>query len=271
MLQQKHRASLIALAASLLLLPTASALASDARGLRGSRASMRRQHAVAERNDFTFLRTVADVLEFVRTNRLEPLFTSSTVLVNDAMFPYARPQVVLFIQRLAEQYHEATGYRLVVTSLTRPYSRQPRNASPLSVHPAGMAVDLHVPGSKSARMWLEYTLLSLESKGLIDATREHYPSHYHVAVFPQRYEEHVARITGATGDNATLPSANTEDPAPPAIVSLEPSDSASEEVAPRRLQPLASETQSTRSTALWLFHLRFLLSALCVSAAISWF
>jgi len=223
------------LLAALVTLPRSSALASDARDLRGSPSSMRRQHAVAERNDFTFLRTAAQVREFVRKDRLEPVFTSNTVLVDDASFPYARPQVVLFVQRLAEQYHAATGYRLVVTSLTRPLNRQPRNAHPLSVHPAGMAVDLHVPGSASARRWLERTLLSLESRGLLDATREHYPSHYHVAVFPQRYEDYVERITGAM-DHVT-PASDAEDPMP-TVVSLDPSQVVEGDVA---IPTMASE------------------------------
>ena len=86
----------------------------------------------------------------------------------------------------------ATGERLVITSLTRPLSRQPENASALSVHPAGMAVDLRIPASKWNRAWLEQTLLSLEDKAVLDVTREHHPPHYHVAVFPVQYEQYVA-------------------------------------------------------------------------------
>jgi LysM repeat protein len=37
-------------------------------------------------------------------------------------------------------------------------------------------------------------LLSLEGSGILEATREHYPAHYHVAVFPQRYRTYVAAL-----------------------------------------------------------------------------
>ena len=217
MSQQKFSALSCAL---ILALPSA-VHASDPRALRGSLSSMRRQHQVAERSNFAFLRTASDVLDFIRRDRLEPLRTSTDVLVADPMFPYARPQVVLFVQRLAEQYHEATGYRLVVTSLTRPISMQPWNAHRLSVHPAGMAVDLHVPATPSAKRWLEITLLGLEARGVIDATREHYPSHFHVAVFPQAYASYVDKIEGTT---TIVPTQPDEPVAPqlPIVASLEP-------------------------------------------------
>jgi len=180
------RGLLVALA---FVVPARVAKAAD---LGGSMASMRRQHAVAERNDYTFLRTSAQVRKFVKEDRLVPLLTNDDVAISKVSFPYARPAVVLFVERLAKQYHDATGTRLVVTSLTRPLSRQPSNAHPLSVHPTGMAVDLRVPSSARDRAWLERVLLQLESAGLLDATREHHPSHYHVAVFPERYEAYVA-------------------------------------------------------------------------------
>ena len=40
---------------------------------------------------------------------------------------YARPEVVLFLERLGKQYREACGEPLVVTSLTRPKSSQPHS------------------------------------------------------------------------------------------------------------------------------------------------
>ncbi|MEZ4655039.1 MAG: DUF5715 family protein [Candidatus Eisenbacteria bacterium] len=100
-----------------------------------------------------------------------------------------------FIERLSKQYHDATGEKLVVTSLTRPLSQQPRNASDLSVHPTGMAIDFRIPPTRTARRWLENTFLSLESTGVIEATREHHPAHYHVAVFTESYENY-AEIEG---------------------------------------------------------------------------
>jgi hypothetical protein len=179
---------------TLALLLLGSSVATADAELGGSMASMRRQHQVAKQNDYTFLRTAAQVREFVRADRLEPLESNEHLLVNRVSFPYARPAVTLFVQRLAQQFHEATGERLVVTSLTRPLAHQPRNAHKLSVHPAGMAVDLRIPGDGAARQWLESALLQLEARGVLDATRERRPPHYHVAVFPERYTSYVERL-----------------------------------------------------------------------------
>src|SRR5437867_10314600 len=188
----KRCARAVLMRALLSVLPFASVLAG---GLTGSLASVRRQHKIAKRNDYTFLRTAADVREFVRKARLVKFVTTKDYVVNDVSFPYARPAVKLFIDRIAAQYRAATGERLVITSLVRPISRQPRNASALSVHPAGMAVDLRIPSSAADRTWLERALLALEDKTVLDVTREHHPAHYHVAVFPREYERYVAKLT----------------------------------------------------------------------------
>jgi len=82
-----------------------------------------------------------------------------------------------------------------VTSLTRPHSRQPRNASDRSVHPTGMAVDLRRSNHSPCRAWLESVLVSLERGGVLEATRERYPPHYHIAIFPDPYAAYVERIT----------------------------------------------------------------------------
>lgn len=172
----------------LLVLPAASA---SAAGLGGSRATVREVYEVAKDNDFTFLRTPAQVREFVEKERLVEVVENEDLAISKVSFPYTRPILKTFIERLAAQYREATGEKLVVTSLTRPKSLQPRNASPWSVHPAGMAIDLRVPQDVAARKWLEETLLNLEDGNLLDVTRERHPPHYHVAVFPERYEAYV--------------------------------------------------------------------------------
>jgi hypothetical protein len=164
--------------------------------LRGSVSSVVRQHQVARRNEFTFLRNSKQVREFVREQRLDKVTSSKNVEVANVSFPYARPAVRMFVERLGAQYRAATGQRLVITSLTRPISRQPRNASELSVHPAGMAVDLRIPKSPAARRWLERTLLDLEDKVVLDATKERTPAHYHIAVFPKQYERYIAELGG---------------------------------------------------------------------------
>jgi hypothetical protein len=175
------------------LLAATTSVSADAQ-LRGSRSSVLFQHRVAQRNDFTFLRTARDVREFVEESRLAHITSTPNVLLDGVSFPYARPAVKLFLDRLGKQYRARTGERLVVTSLVRPISRQPDNASALSVHPTGMAVDLRIPSSRADRVWLERTLLSLEDQVVLDVTKERHPAHYHVAVFPREYTRYVAAL-----------------------------------------------------------------------------
>lgn len=171
----------------LLALPTAAL--TDAQSLLGSRESLQRQDDQAQAHGFTYLRTVADVRDYAKRGLLVRLRGNADYDVepDEVSFPYARPEVKLFIERLSDQYRSACGEKLVVTSLTRPITRQPRNASVLSVHPTGMAVDLRRSSSTACRAWLEATLLDLEGRNVLEATREQYPPHYHVAVFPNPY------------------------------------------------------------------------------------
>ncbi|HKI00919.1 MAG TPA: DUF5715 family protein [Thermoanaerobaculia bacterium] len=160
-----------------------------AQSLLGSRESLLRQNEEARNHDFTYLRTSANVRSFARQGLLVRLSGNSDYILakNYVSFPYARPEVKLFIERLSDQYRGACGERLVVTSLTRPLTRQPPNASHLSVHPTGMAADLRRSNRASCRQWLEDTLLELEEKGVVEATREQHPPHYHVTLFPNPY------------------------------------------------------------------------------------
>jgi hypothetical protein len=160
--------------------------------LGGSLTSMKHQHSVAVEHHYTFLKTPAQVRDYVTKGRLEQLSGNANYVLNEVSFPYARREVRLFVERIAGDYRTATAGTLVVTSLTRPNLLQPRNAHELSVHPAGMAVDFRVPEDATGRQWLEKTLVALEKNGLVDATRERHPPHYHVAVFREpflAYEE----------------------------------------------------------------------------------
>ncbi|HUH11559.1 MAG TPA: DUF5715 family protein, partial [Longimicrobiales bacterium] len=184
---------------SWLVVTLALAVAGEASAaeLRGSKASMQRQNSVAQAADLTFLRTSAEVDRLVVRGALEPVYGGRDYVLANVSHPYAQPEVRLFVERLAAQYRQATGEALVVTSLTRPAARQPGNAHTLSVHPAGMAVDLRVPAEPSHREWLEETLLGLEAEGLVDVTRERSPPHYHIAVFPAEYRAYVDRLDAA--------------------------------------------------------------------------
>ena len=162
--------------------------------LKGSRTAMRKQNTVAQKQDYTFLRTSSDVQRFVSSGYLVPVKGTASLKLANVSFPYARPAVKTFAERLASQYRSACGNKLVVTSLTRPLSRQPSNASDLSVHPAGMALDIRVSESRACRRWLETTLVGLEKKGVLEATRERRPAHYHVAVFPNAYFSYLNKV-----------------------------------------------------------------------------
>ena len=161
-----------------------------------SRSSLARQNAAAQRHDFTYLVTRSQLQRFVANGWLVPLDGNSDYRLKDVSFPFARPEVRLFVERLASQYRDACGEALVVTSLTRPKNYQPPNASPLSVHPTGMALDLRRPNNWRCRSWLEGVLSSLEDRRVLEATRERFPPHYHVAVYPQAYTRYVERLTG---------------------------------------------------------------------------
>lgn len=169
----------------------------DAQSLRGSQASLARQQRQARLHDYSFLRNPAEVQRFVEAGRLVRIDETANLELARVSFPYARPEVKVFLERLSRQYRAACGEKLVVTSLVRPISRQPRNASPLSVHPTGMALDLRRSNKPACRRWLERVLLQLEGQGTLEATREHRPPHYHVALFPRPYMRYVSRITEA--------------------------------------------------------------------------
>ena len=186
------RSAIIILALGFALSSSASSPV-QAQSLNGSRASVDIQNRVAQEHEFTFTTTTAQVKRFVNAGYLVPVRSSSDVFVKQISHPYARPEVALFIERLGRQYRAACGEQLVITSLTRPTNRQPRNASSRSVHPTGMAMDVRRSSNRGCRSWLEKVLLRLEGAGVIEATRERRPPHYHIAVFPSQYAEYVDR------------------------------------------------------------------------------
>jgi hypothetical protein len=162
--------------------------------LGGSAASLDRQVRAARAHDFTFLESPGQVERFVKAGYLVPVRSNRDFKLSGVSYPYARPETRTFIQRLSSQYRRACGEALVVTSLTRPLSRQPRNASDRSVHPTGMALDVRRSTNPACRSWLEGVLLSLEAAGVLEATRETRPPHYHVAVYPDPYARYVSAL-----------------------------------------------------------------------------
>ena len=96
--------------------------------------------------------------------------------------PYVRPATRSFLATFAPRYRQACGEALVVTSAMRPTTLHLRNASQRSVHPTGMALDFRAPGG-GCRSWMRRELLAYERRGVVDATEERRPAHFHVVVY----------------------------------------------------------------------------------------
>lgn len=166
--------------------------------LRGSLDAMVRQHGVAQQAGYTFVQTLGEMAALEEDGGLVRLHGNDDYGFREGVRSMvARPEMEVFIERLARDYRAACGEKLIVTSLTRPTSRQPRNAHRLSVHPAGIAADLRVSRRADCRIWLEDALLAMEEEGLLDGIRERSPPHYHVALFPDAYMEHIGPVVAA--------------------------------------------------------------------------
>ncbi|MGB5528030.1 MAG: DUF5715 family protein [Gemmatimonadota bacterium] len=177
----------------------------EAQSLKGSKKSLDLQNRVASQHDFTYIETSEQVRWFVDNGYLVRLRSGNGYELKSMSYPYARPEIALFLSRLGPQYRAACGEPLVVTSLTRPTTRQPRNASSRSVHPTGMAMDLRRSNNRSCRSWMESVLLGLEREGVLEATYERSPPHFHEALFPSQYEAYVERkLASGTNEETDL-------------------------------------------------------------------
>jgi hypothetical protein len=176
-----------------------------ASSLRGSRTAMDAQVRVARQNDYTFFKTADQLRQSADQGELVLVTDGRDYELSGVSFPYALPELLLLVERLAGQYQDACGEKLVVTSLARPRSHQPANASPRSVHQAGMAADLRRSRRVKCRRWLEATLMTLERRGVVEATYEARPPHFHVAVFPEAYRNYVQRkVSGGEAERNHL-------------------------------------------------------------------
>jgi hypothetical protein len=165
--------------------------------LKGSPASVDRMAEEARIEKLTRLSTGDKVLNFFRGGLLVELKGNENYHTDGVSYPYVRREVRTFVERFAEQSHGVCPTGLTVTSSTRPLDEQPSNASSKSVHPAGIAVDFHVPETAKCRAWFEKTLLTLEGKKVLEVTREKHPPHYHVAVYPKPYTKYLNSLKAA--------------------------------------------------------------------------
>jgi hypothetical protein len=213
-----------------------------AQTLRGSRASVELMYERAQERSLDFMATPNEVYRALEAGTLQTLSFTDDLALDKAAFPFVLPNTRRFTDSLATEFHSACGERLVVTSGVRPLDKQPRNASPQSVHPTGMAVDFRKPRDKCLA-WLRTSLTKLEAEGVVEATEERFPAHFHVAVLDQQPQQRVAdsRPVGATPSAPKVSSASGE-------VSLEkPSDTRTASVARRNNKEIRSTTYVVRS------------------------
>ncbi len=159
-------------------------------------------YTTAQMRDLQFLRTSSDIYEAARVGALKLISMTDDLELLRVTFPFVLPNTLRFADSLAAQYKAGCGERLVVTSGARATTRQPRNASPKSVHPTGMAVDFRRPQNPACLKWLRESLVKLEAAGVVEATEERHPPHFHVAVLRQQPEP---RIQMAAGDVKLTP------------------------------------------------------------------
>jgi nucleoid-associated protein YgaU len=178
-----------AVAAALVLAALlAAAPDAPAQSLRGSPASVDLMYTSARGIDLAFLATPASIYQAAVAGDLKLISITENLDLDGATFPFVLPNTLRFADSLAAAYHAGCGERLVVTSGARPIDEQPRNASPKSVHPTGMAVDFRKPSNPVCLAWLRKNLVQLEDAHVIEATEEHHPPHFHVAVLHQQAE-----------------------------------------------------------------------------------
>jgi hypothetical protein len=172
----------------------------NAQTLKGSPASVDKMYNTAHARDLQFFPTPQDIYDAVRSGELKLISITNDVDLEKMTYPFVLPNTLRFVDSLAAVYHKECGERIVVTSGARPLDKQPGNASPKSVHPTGMAVDFRKPRTPACLGWMRKNLVMLEDRGVIEATEEMHPPHFHVAVLQQHPEPHIQLTNVAAGD-----------------------------------------------------------------------
>jgi LysM repeat protein len=222
------------------LLSIVLAAPAAAQSLKGSHASVEKMYTRAVLNDLQFYSTSKGVYESVRDGELKLISITMDLTLDKVSYPFALPRTVALLNAFAKKYHETCGERLVVTSAARPRTEQPRNASPQSVHPTGMAVDFRKP-SGACLTFMRGELLALEKMGMIEATEERHPVHFHVAVLRGGSLVPTATVASAT---------QTPTPAQPSAVVATATDSAggTVDLAKPDSKPEAKPSTATRAS-----------------------
>lgn len=150
----------------------------------GELSTSERQYLFAVANEFLFIENEAAYHRAIADGHLVRLQHPGLTVA--ARRPYVLPATAAFIYRLTDDFNESGCTGLRVNDATRLVSERPRNGSVFSVHPAGMAADLRIINlSERCYQVLSHLLHQAEAEVRTDATREHYPPHYHIVVIPE--------------------------------------------------------------------------------------
>lgn len=182
-----------------------------AQSLRGSQSSVQKMYTRAVRNDLEFFRTSKGVYQSVRDGELVLITVTMDLTLDKVSYPFVLPRTRDVLTVFAKNYRAACGERLVVTSAARPRTQQPRNASPQSVHPTGMAIDFRRP-AEPCLSYMRNELIALERQGILEATEERRPVHFHVAVLQRGGFAPAQAIAAAATTSVTAPAAVPQAP-----------------------------------------------------------
>ena len=158
----------------------------------------------AVRTDLGFLRTSRGVYEAVKDGELVMISITMDMTLEDVSYPFVLPKTKDVLNAFAKKYRASCGERLVVTSASRPRVEQPRNASLKSVHPSGMAIDFRRP-TGMCLAWMRTELVALERQGVLEATEERRPVHFHVAVLQRGKFAPLAPAVATATAQPTVP------------------------------------------------------------------
>jgi LysM repeat protein len=226
----------------LALLSLVSVAPAAAQSLRGSHASVEKMYSRAVLNDLEFYRTSKSVYQSVRDGELVLIPITMDMTLDDVTYPFVLPRTKAVLDVFARKYHQACGERLVVTSAARPRTEQPRNASPQSVHPTGMAIDFRKPAG-NCLSYMRSELVTLEKQGVIEATEERHPVHFHVAVLRRGEFAPATTIAAAAEATATSSPATPTEPAAAAPAATADSAGGTVELPPK---PAKAKTYTVR-------------------------
>jgi hypothetical protein len=151
--------------------------------LRGSRQAVDLAYDAAVRDNVAFARSRAEIERGVREGTYVPLARATRAYrLSGVATPYVLPTTRAFVEAFGADYQRSCGEPLTVTSAMRPTSVHLANSVEKTVHPTGMAVDLRAPRRARCRNWMRSSLVRLEAAGVVNATEERRPPHFHVVV-----------------------------------------------------------------------------------------